>query len=106
MAGRGPDMAEVERIRLQRALDRKKRELRRIAKRVKAVEKQALVNDPPKGILANLHLLEVKQQALQVDIASLYIDLQGVKELLESFHADSFDNDDDDFMDFMNEVKW
>jgi len=106
LAGRGIDRAEVERIRLQRTLQKKKRELAAIAKQVKATEKRTFVPNPPAGILANLHLLEAKKQALEVELAGIVIDLAGVKDLINSMTAESFDDDDEDFMDFMTKVDW
>lgn len=107
LAGRGLDRAEVERIRLERALQKKKRELKRVTKQVKAAETRIQVAEPPKGILANLHLLEVKQQAIQNEMAGIYIDLQGVKDLINSMSDQSFDDDDEEeFLDGLNKGYW
>lgn len=83
---------EVERIRLEREIKRKKRELKRVEKRVKAVESQ-ISSDPPPGILANLHLLETREREIETQIASFYIDLQGIKDVLGQL---TFEEDDDD----------
>ena len=92
LASRGIDWAEVERIKLEKALARKKKELKKLEKKIKVVEKK-VEKEPTKGILANLHLLEKKADEVAVEIADLQVNLMGILDFLGKLE---FDDDDDD----------
>lgn len=92
-ASRGVDWAEVERIKLEKRLAKKKRELRKVEKQVQVAEKKADKSSHPDGILANLHKLEVKANALAVEIADLEVNLTGILDFLGKLN---FEDDDDD----------
>lgn len=93
MAGRGVDWAEVDRIKFQKKLAEKRRELKKLEKQVAVAEKKAEKSAHPDGILANLHRLETKANQVAVEIADLEINLMGVLDFLGKLN---FEDDDDD----------
>lgn len=92
-AARGVDWAEVERIKLEKRLAKKRRELRKVEKQVVVAEKKAEKAAHPDGILANLHRLEVKANTLAVEIADIEVNLAGILDFLGKLN---FEDDDDD----------
>ena len=95
-ASKGIDWAEVERIKLEKLLAKKRRELKKVEKQVKVAEKKADKSAKPAGILANLHLLEAKADKLSVEIAELEINLTGILDFLGKL--DFGDDDDEDVL--------
>ena len=95
-ADRGVDWAEVERIKLEKRLAKKRRELKRVEKQAEVAEKKAEKAAHPDGILANLHQLEAKANNLSVEIAELEINLTGILDFLGKL--DFSDDDDDDVL--------
>ena len=95
-AARGVDWAEVERIKLEKKLAKKKRELRKVEKQVQVAEKKAEKAAHPEGILANLHRLEVKANTLAVEIADIEVNLAGILDFLGKLNFE--DDDDDDLL--------
>lgn len=92
-ASRGVDWAEVERIKLEKRLAKKRRELKRVEKQAEVAEKKAEKAAHPDGILANLHRLETKANNLSVEIAELEINLTGILDFLGKL---DFSEDDDE----------
>lgn len=84
---------EVEKRKLELALARKRVQLKKVEKKIVLAEKKAAKTEPPRGILANLHLLEVKANNLIADIETIRINLDAI---LDFFGKLEFDEDDDD----------
>ena len=94
----GPNKAEVEKVRLVRLLAKKKKQLRNVEAKIEVVEAKAVSPSRPSGILANLHLLEVRQNEVKAEIETILINLQAVVEFLGTLDFDKY-SDDDDFED-------
>lgn len=89
------DEAEVERLKAEIALKKKRAELQKVEKRIKVAEKKAEKSPHPAGILANLHLLEAKAERLSAEIQEIEINLTAVIEFLSGLE---FDDDDEDIL--------
>lgn len=87
------DWEEVERIR--GLLKKKKKELKKVNKQVQSVEQKLETRTVTDGILANLHRLEVRQQAIQVEIAELGISLEHAQAFIGGL---DLDDDEDEWL--------
>ena len=87
------DDAEVNRIKAELALAKKRAELKKVEKKIKVAERKAEKKHPPAGILANLHLLEAKAEKLSTEIAEIEVNLTALLEFIGSLDLDDDDED-------------
>lgn len=84
--------------RLERELEEQLKALREVERKKEKVQQKAVQEDPPQGILANLHKLEVREQKIEARIETLQLKIDGLEAALQTLVArEILDSDDDDF---------
>lgn len=92
---RRPSDAEIEKKKLEIQLKRKLAQLAKVEKKIEVAEKKVKTSERPQGILANLHLLQVRANKLEAEIETLEINLAPILAFLNSL---DFDDDDEDLL--------
>lgn len=93
---RRPSDAEIEKKKLEIQLKKKLVQLAKVEKKIAVVEKKVQSSERPQGILANLHLLQVRANKLEAEIETLEINLQPILDFLAKL--DFEDDDDEDLL--------
>jgi hypothetical protein len=85
---------------LEGQVRRQRKELQKVVKQIKSVEKKFKA-EKTEGILANLHRLEQKKDELENKIEALEVDLEPLTMAIEKFEMREIEEDDQEFMSLM-----
>jgi hypothetical protein len=90
-----------EKRRLEKELEKQLQALRAVEKKKAVIQVKAVQETPPKGILANLHLLEAKEEKIERRIETIQFRIEELEVILQGLVAKKIMDDDEDDIEAM-----